>query len=85
MDNYIVTGGYLWASNEMKQPGSRAMLRSPLLRNNLEYCLSFCYQAVPGQSFLNAKANMSGTYQLLWTGGHGIFTGGKSLFYLTHL
>ena len=74
----FLPGGYLWASSERQQPGSRAMLRSPLLRNDREYCLSFCYQAVPGHGFLNAKANMSGTYQLLWTGGHGVFNGGKS-------
>lgn len=70
-------GGYVWMSLDKNQPGSRAMLRSPLLRNDQQYCLSFCYQAVPGQGFLNAKANMSGTYQLLWTGGQGVFTGGK--------
>ena len=68
-------------SLDKNQPGSRAMLRSPLLRNDQEYCLSFCYQAVPGQGFLSAKANMSGTYQLLWTGGQGVFTGGKIYTY----
>ncbi len=69
----------MWATCENDQAGSRAMLKSPLLQTDREYCLTFFYYSVPGQNFLNVKANTSEKYELVWTTGNSIYTGGKSL------
>ena len=67
----------MYATCENDVAGSRAMLKSPLLQSDREYCLTFSYYLVPGQNFLNVKANTSEKYELVWTSGNGLYTGGK--------